>query len=112
MSCIDRDVRSRSATFMWIASLLAIGLVGCWGEHQIGPSKETFRTVDALYTAVGLRDLRLVQQSENKLKSLRDDDQIPTEAADTLFAIVAEAKAGSWEPAQLRLSQFMEGQRR
>jgi hypothetical protein len=46
------------------------------------------------------------------LKTLHQARELPDGAAESLDSIVAQAKAGSWEPAQERLSRFMEGQRR
>src|SRR5260370_42065447 len=94
------------------AALLALVPVGCGGPPQIGADKETFKAVDALYTAVGLRDARLVDQCQEKLKTLRGAGKIPEDAARALESIIVEAKGGKWEPAQERLSKFMEGQRR
>jgi hypothetical protein len=93
-------------------ALLALVPVGCGGPTQIGADKDTFKAVDALYTAVGLRDARLVVLCEEKLKSLRGAGKIPEAASGSLESIIAEAKGGKWEPAQERLSKFMEGQRR
>lgn len=92
--------------------VLATATGGCWGEHQIGASREAFKAVDALYTAVGLRDPKLLGRCEEKLGALGASKELPAEAAESLNSIIADAKAGSWEPAQERLSRFMEGQRR
>jgi hypothetical protein len=94
------------------SALLALVPVGCGGPPQIGADRDTFKAVDALYTAVGLRDPRLVDQCAEKLKTLRDAGKIPEDASRSLESIIAEAKGGKWEPAQERLSNFMEGQHR
>jgi hypothetical protein len=91
---------------------LVVVICGCWGEHQIGASRAAYKAVDALYTAVGLRDPKLLGRCEEKLRGLREADELPVEAAESLNSIIAEARSGSWEPAQERLSRFMEGQRR
>ena len=95
-----------------ISSLLVLGFRGCGGRPQIGADRETFKTVDALYTAVGLREVEKVDQCEARLTSLRDAGKIPEDAYTSLESIIAEAKDGKWEPALERLSRFMEGQRR
>ncbi len=46
--------------------LLSLAIAGC-GQPQVGSNKEAFKTVDALYTAVGLRDAKLVAQCEARL---------------------------------------------
>jgi len=93
-------------------SLFALGIVGCGRPPQIGGDKETFKTVDALYTAVSLRDAGKVDQCAAKLKSLRDADKLPEAASRSLDAIIAQTKDGQWEPALEQLSTFMEGQSR
>src|SRR5262245_24766994 len=91
---------------------LVLAMGGCWGEPQIGADRDSFKTVDALYTAVSLRDPKLVGQCELKLKELYGTLKLPDSASSSLESIIAEAKSGNWEPAQERLSRFMEGQRR
>jgi hypothetical protein len=94
------------------AAVLAQALGGCFGPPQIGADRETFKTVDALYTAVGLREPKLVDQCDEKLKGLRAAGKLPDDASRSLEAIIAQAKSGSWETALTDLSGFMEGQRR
>jgi hypothetical protein len=103
---------NRAGVITLAFSFLALGCGGCGGPPQIGEDRDTFKTVDALYTAVSLRDPKLVGQCETKLKELRDASRIPEGAFSSLGSIIAEAKDGKWEPAQDRLSKFMEGQRR
>jgi len=102
---------NRTVALTLAPPLLALTLAGCWGPPQIGTDKDTFRAVDALYTAVSLRDVKLVEQCEAKLKSLREAGKLPESASQSLDSMIAEAKGGSWVPAQERLSTFMEGQR-
>ncbi|WP_435009394.1 hypothetical protein P12x_000647 [Tundrisphaera lichenicola] len=94
----------------WAVVCLFLG--GCWGPPQIGVDREAFQTVDALYTAVSLRDPRLVEDCRGRLVKLREADKLPEPASKDLEAIIEETRGGEWEPAQLRLSRFMEGQRR
>jgi hypothetical protein len=90
---------------------LVLALAGCGSPPQIGADKATFKAVDALYTAVSLRDPKLVDQCETNLKSLKDTGKIPEDASSSLDSIIAEGRSGKWESAQERLSKFMEGQR-
>src|SRR5262245_2606272 len=101
----------RAAIVAGISSLLLIALTGC-GAPQIGEDPGTFKAVDALYTAVSLRDPKLVDQCAANLKGLHDSGKIPSAASRTLDSIIAEARQGKWEPAFDRLSTFMAGQRR
>lgn len=93
-----------------ISLLLPLG--GCGRPPQIGADKEVFKAVDALYTAVGLRDAKLVVQCHEQLTRLEKDGKLPRNALSALDRIVAQTKEGNWETAQARLSDFMEGQRR
>jgi len=93
-------------------STLIIVLPGCWSPAQIGADRDTFKTVDALYTAISLRDPKLVDQCASRLKSLESAGKLPADALVSLDSMIAEAKDGRWEPSQERLATFMEGQRR
>ena len=98
-------------TWTLVVLLAALSSGGC-GPPQIGEAREAFKAVDALYTAVSLRDVARVDHCEAALRGLRDAGKLPAGAADRLVAISTEARAGQWEPAQLRLRDFMVGQRR
>jgi hypothetical protein len=100
---------------IWIkilSSSLLLALGGCGGPPQIGDNKEAFKTVDALYTAVGLRDAKLISQCEEKLKVLHDTGSLPAGASNSLNSIIAEAKDAKWEQSMERLTVFIEGQHR
>ena len=103
---------NRAVVIAFAFSFLVLAFAGCGGPPQIGEDRDTFKAVDALYTAVSLRDLKLVGQCEAKLKGLHDASKIPEAVFSSLESIIAEAKDGKWEPTQERLSNFMEGQRR
>jgi hypothetical protein len=93
-----------------VGSLLA--LAGCTGPPQIGTDRATFKAVDALYTAVSLRDSKLVERCAADLKALEGAGKAPRAVVASLDAIIAEANGGRWQPALDRLAAFMEGQRR
>jgi hypothetical protein len=105
---VPATVRTVSVTF--VSWLLVLLLGGCGGPPQIGADRETFKTVDALYTAIGLRDAARVEQVGAKLKSLHDAGKLPDGAYRTLESIIEESREQKWEPALARLSRFMEGQ--
>ena len=92
--------------------LLVLAVAGCGRPAQIGADPEVFKTVDALYTAVSLRDPKLVDPCLATLKSLHDAGKLPGDALSTLEGMIEEAKGGAWEDAQTRLARFMQGQRR
>src|SRR4051794_10072400 len=98
-----------------ITPLLLTGLLilgGCGGQPQMGPDRAAFKAVDALYTAVSLRDPGLVDPRAANLRELAESGKLPDAAHRTLAAIVAEARTGRWEPSQEQLARFMEAQRR
>ncbi len=96
--------------------LVALGvfllLSGCGRPAQIGPDREAFQAVDALYTAVSLRETEPLDRCERSLHDLREQGKLPEGAGRTLDAIIAQARDGEWETAQSRLGDFMRGQRR
>jgi len=94
------------------AAFLAAAAAGCGGPPQIGVDDESFKAVDALYTAVSLREVKLVDQCQATLKGLREAKTLGEDASGALDSIIDEAKGGAWEDAQTRLARFMEGQRR
>src|SRR5882757_7688672 len=104
-----RSILSALAT-----SLLALALAagGCGRAPQIGADKDSFKAVDALYTAVSLRDLQHLDRCAKALRDLKAEGKLPEAAGQSLDAIVAEAREGHWEQAQGRLGDFMRGQRR
>jgi hypothetical protein len=101
----------RIAVATRLFSLIALTIGGC-GPPQIGADKNSFKTVDALYTAVSLRDHKLLDQCEKTLRDLEAKGKLPEAAGKSLEAIVSEARAEKWEIAQSRLGDFMRGQRR
>lgn len=88
----------------------ALILGGC-GQPQLGPSPEAFKAVDALYTAVSVRDTSQLDRCEAALKQFQSDGSLPDAASGSISAIIAEARAGSWEPARQSLRDFMLAQR-
>ncbi len=106
---IPRFRPSRAAAALLLLTALA---PGCFGPPQMGPDGEAFKTIDALYTAVSLREPVHVDRCSGRLSKLREAGKLPASAHDALAAIIAEAKGGLWEQAQSRLRDFMLGQRR
>ena len=95
-----------------ILSLVLLVAGGCGGLAQLGADPAAFKAVDALYTALGMHDLKLVDQCQKQIAELQTQEKIPPPAAAALASYIAEARGGKWESAQLKLSEFMEGQRR
>ncbi len=95
-----------------LVALLVFIASGCGRPAQIGPDRDTFKAVDALYTAISMRDTTLVDRCESGLKELKTAGKLPSNASDSLANIIAEARSGKWEPAQNHLHDFMLGQRK
>jgi hypothetical protein len=100
------------ASLVAACSVLALCLAGCGGPAQIGADRDTFKAVDALYTAVSLRDPALLDRCAADLRKLQGSGKLPEDALGALDGMIAEARTGQWEASQERLARFMEGQRR
>lgn len=103
----------------WVV-LAALAVAGCGAvaysyltrPPQMGPSEAVFDTVDALYTAVRNHDEKQLTACEARLAGYRTAGELPPAAAESLTAIIATARAGSWDSAAERLYAFMLAQRR
>jgi hypothetical protein len=94
------------------ALLLLLLISACGAPAQIGPEKDALKAVDALYTAVSLRDETLLADCLARLKTLRDAGTLPDPAFRSLETITLQARQGKWEPSQDRLIRFIDAQRR
>jgi hypothetical protein len=103
---------NRSPLVRRLAFLIALAFLGCGRPPQLGEDRASFKAVDALYTAVSLRDPKLVDQCEGSLRGLQTKGTLSEAAASSLGAIIVKAKEGEWEVAQGRLGDFMRGQTR
>jgi hypothetical protein len=104
-------MNSRRTILVGVLGLLLSTVSGGCGPPQIGPDRDTFKAVDALYTAVSLRDPRILERCGTTLQRLRSEGKLPESAARALDSIVIEARAGHWGTAQARLGEFIRGQR-
>lgn len=102
-------MKTRLYALTFMASVLS--LPGC-GEVQMGADPDVFKAVDALYTAVSLREAAKVDHCVTTLATIRDSGRLDRGPFDALDRIASEAKSGSWESAQTRLARFMRGQTR
>src|SRR5260370_36320783 len=89
----------------------AVLLVGwfVWRSRppQMGADEEVFQAVDALFTAVTARDVRLLGECEQRLHALKEAGKLPGEASDYLDGIMNKARDGRWESAAETLYDFM-----
>jgi hypothetical protein len=96
-----------------VVLVLVAGWVFGWGRMpQMGADEETFRSVDALFTAVTARDEKLLGQCEQRLQVLRATEKLPADAAHYLDGVVEQARTGRWENAARQLYDFMKKQTR
>ena len=108
---------TKRATFS-ICSLAAVSVLagilffGCGRPPQMGTDEDVFRTVDALYTAVTARNLKLLDECDVRLQGQKNAGKLTPNAATHLDSIIATARAGRWQPAAERLYAFMAAQRR
>jgi hypothetical protein len=105
-------------TLLSIGAIVVTGVLagvmffGCGRAPQMGADEDTFRAVDALYTAVTARNEKLLKDCEKRLHGLKESGKLPPEAATQLDGIIATARSGRWQPAAERLHAFMSAQRR
>lgn len=79
---------------------------------QMGTDEDAFKSVDALYTAVRMKDEARVKQCEERLHGYRDSGKLAAGPSEYLDSVIAQARKGEWESATERLYAFMSAQRR
>jgi hypothetical protein len=116
MATIEAEQRRRMPVLLGLAGMVVAGvLVAIWSLRpppQMGPSREVFDTVDALFTAVTAHDEPRMSQCQERLRGYREAGVLPGDAAYALDAIIERARSGSWQPAAKQLYAFMNGQKR
>ncbi|HTQ39124.1 MAG TPA: hypothetical protein VMJ32_08845 [Pirellulales bacterium] len=77
---------------------------------NVGSDKKVLQQVDALFTAVRVKDSRLLDRCATQLADLKAKGELPDDAATTLTQIVATAHSGDWQGATENLLWFIQGQ--
>jgi len=105
-----------------VAGYVLIGVVGfaaiALAVHyftrppQMGTDDDVFKTVDALYTAIRMKDTGKLAQCEQRLHAQREAGKLPSGPAEYLDGVIAKARGGDWDSAVERLYEFMSAQRR
>lgn len=102
---------SRSRITPWLIGLcLAIAVGGCAPTQVLG-DPETFKALDALWTAVTSRKTELVNQVDKELDRLASAGKLSSEGRAELRTISDTALKGQWESAAQSLRTFIKGQR-
>src|SRR5262245_1035512 len=103
---IERNQEMRRLAVL--GAMAALAVIGC-GSPQIGPDDEAFKTVDALYTAISLRDPAQTERCAKTLTALHDTGRLPDNAYRRLETIITRAHGdpSSWEKARVALRDFM-----
>jgi hypothetical protein len=80
--------------------LLALTLLasGCRGPTQ--EDRDNRRALDAILTAITMKNSRLLEESANRARGRRDAGQLTDEEYQGMEAIVAKARAGDWASAE------------
>ena len=104
-----------AAVWPWaLVGVAVVALLAWWlwnpTPPQMGADKEVMSAVDAFYTAVTSRREELLNACETRLHKLRDENKLPTESAAFLDGIIAQCRAGDWEPAAKKLYRFVQAQ--
>lgn len=73
-------------------------------------SAEAFLTTDALYTAITSHRTELLDESKTRLKKLKQEGKLSTDAFESLAEIVEEARTGNWQAAAEELVGFIRNQ--
>ncbi len=108
--------RNRVAVFVigGLVAIAALAVVIAYFNRppQMGTDEEVFKTVDALYTAVRMKDESKVAQCEKLLQSYRESGKVSKDSAAYLDRVIAKTRDGRWESATEQLYEFMLAQRR
>lgn len=103
---------SRARLALLLGLMMVSGVIGCGRPAQIGADRDAFKAVDALFTAVSLREGPMLDDCERTLEGLHASGKLPDSAFQALESIISEARGGRWDDAQDRLRTFMLGQNR
>jgi hypothetical protein len=93
----------------WLLVGLFLLVSGCGGPPAL-ESDEAFSTTDALYTAITSHRLELLDESETRLKQLKEDGKLSADAFEWLTEIIQQARAGDWQDSAEDLDSFIRHQ--
>ena len=106
---------TRSWAFATLGVTLAIVCVIAFWQSapaQLPNDDALFKTVDALYTAVRMKDAPRVAECHRRLAEANAAGRLSDHAWNQLQAVIDDANDGEWQPAAESLYEFMLGQRR
>lgn len=105
-------MRGRAIESLLLLAVVGLVVAGCSAPPQWGTDDETFKMVDALWTAVTAQDVKLVDQCAEKIVKLHDEGHMPDPAFEYLQTVVAKAHSAQWPKARDQLKKLIRAQRR
>lgn len=103
--------RSRTQC-LGVTLLLACVLGGCGSPPQVFHDEQTYKTIDALWTALSTRRRDLLESTSAELSRLNSAGKLSPEGLAALTPILEKARRDEWQPAMVDLKAFIQGQRR
>jgi hypothetical protein len=93
----------------WFAAALATAVtIGCGGYGPV--SRNAYDYATALYSATNGKASAKVDEIERRIQADRDAGELTPDEADSLVAIIADARGGEWQSAAGDCRALMEAQ--
>lgn len=93
-----------------LMGILALG--GCGSPPQVFHEEQTYKTIDALWTALSTKRSDLLEATAADLNRLNAEGKLSPEGLAALSPILEKARRSEWQPAMVDLKAFIQGQRR
>lgn len=90
-------------------ALSALLALGCGKPPQVA-DKEGFDAIMQLATALGAKDMGMLDNSRQSIERLLEEKRFPPDAYEVVEHIVALAREGKWDEARRNLVVFQKGQ--
>ena len=97
-----RDISSRFSKLM----LIAVGLVASGCGKPSETTRDNRRLMDAILTAVTIRDSKELSNDQKLLNVRRDAGKLSKKAYSILRDAISQAEAGEWATAEKQLYEF------
>ncbi|HTI50893.1 MAG TPA: hypothetical protein VL475_08080 [Planctomycetaceae bacterium] len=90
-------------------AILVLLLYGCGGTPQFSAANRDL--LKPLQTAVSAKKLEWVAATEEKIRAQREAGAVSDEELAAMNAVIAKARAGDWQGAQVAVFALVDGQR-